>query len=149
MDSSEQPGGAEAAAILCVDDTTAVQEAVPIVQAELISLRLSPDHGSTDRGPENHAAVVMPQYCGSLAAQLQMSEAAIEAGGRRMLRALEYIHSKILVHMDVKVQTALPHHVEMRMMQTAASINHVAWPKLVFFFFYLFCGRQICECSIL
>ncbi len=89
LDSSEQPGGGEAAAILRVCDTTALQEAVPIVQAELISL-----HRSADQGPQKYAAIVMPQYCGSLAAQLQMSEAAIEAGGQRMLRALEYIHSK-------------------------------------------------------
>ena len=110
---------AEAAAILRVCDTTALQEAVPVVQAELISLRLSADHGSTGRGPENHAAVVMPQCCGSLAAQLQMSKTAIETGGRRMLCALEYIHSKRLVHMEVKVQAALPHHVEMRMKLTS------------------------------
>ncbi|KAL0047618.1 hypothetical protein WJX82_007839 [Trebouxia sp. C0006] len=31
-----------------------------------------------------------------------MSKTAIETGGRRMLRALEYIHSKRLVHMEVK-----------------------------------------------
>ena len=80
----------------------------------MISLRLSADHGSTGRGPENHAAVVMPQCCGSLAAQLQMSKTAIETGGRKMLRALEYIHSKKLVHMEA----ALPHHVEMRMTLT-------------------------------
>lgn len=102
MDSSEQLGGAEAAATLRVCDTTAVQEAVPV---ELISLRLSADHGSAGPGPEKHATVVMPHYCGSLAARLQMSDAAVEAGRRRMLRALECIHSKKLVHMDVKVQT--------------------------------------------
>lgn len=34
LDSSEQPGGGEAAAILRVCDTTALQEAVPVVQAE-------------------------------------------------------------------------------------------------------------------
>ena len=54
----------------------------------------------------------MPQYCGSVAAQVQMSEAAIEAGAQRMLHALEYVHSKGLVHMDVKVQSLLPHHVK-------------------------------------
>jgi len=118
LDSSEQPGGAEAAAILRVCDTTALQEAVPIVQAELISL-----HRSAGHGPQIYAAIVMPQYCGSNAAQLQMSEAAIEAGGRRMLRALEHMHSKKLVHMDVKVQTVLPHHVEVSMTLLA-----FAWP---------------------
>lgn len=48
----------------------------------------------------------MPQYCGSVATQLQLSEAAIATGGARMVRALEHIHSKGLVHMDVKVCSA-------------------------------------------
>ena len=103
LGSSEQPGGAEAAAILCVCDRIALQEAIPIVQADLISLHLSADHGSTGHGPGNYAAIVMPQYCVSVAAQLQMSEAAIEAGGQRMLHALEHMHSKKMVHMDIKV----------------------------------------------
>lgn len=98
LGSSEQPGGAEAAAILCVCDRIALQEAIPIVQADLISLHLSADHRSTGHGPGNYAAIVMPQYCGSVAAQLQMSEAAIEAGGQRMLHALEHMHSKKMVH---------------------------------------------------
>ncbi|KAL0043055.1 hypothetical protein WJX79_007826 [Trebouxia sp. C0005] len=102
LDSSEQPGGAEAAAVRLVYDTAAVQEAVPVVRAELITLHLSADHGSTGHGPGKYAAIVMPQYCGSVAAQVQMSEAAIEAGARRMLRALEHVHSKELVHTDVK-----------------------------------------------
>ena len=104
LDSSEQPGGAEAAAIRLVCDTAAVQEAVPVVRAALIALHLSADHVSTSHGPGKYAAIVMPQYCGSVAAQLQMSEGATEAGAQRMLNALEYVHSKELVHMDVKVQ---------------------------------------------
>lgn len=103
LDNSEQPGGAEAAAIRRLCDTSALQEAVPVVQADQVSLHLSADHRSMVHGPGVYAATVMPQYCGSVAAQLQMSEAAIEAGGRSMLRALEHLHSKELVHMDVKV----------------------------------------------
>lgn len=110
LDCSEQP---EAAAILRVCDASAVQAAIPVLQAELISLYLSADHRSARHGPGNYAAIVMPQYCGSVAAQLQMSEAAIEAGGRRMVQALEHMHSKNLVHMDVKVQSVLLHHVAM------------------------------------
>lgn len=108
LDSSEQPGGAGAAAVRLVCDTAAVEKAVPVVQAELITLHLSADHRSTGHGPGKYAAIVMPQYCGSVAAQVQMSEAAIEAGAQRMLCALEYVHSKELVHMDVKVQNLLP-----------------------------------------
>ncbi|KAL0024674.1 hypothetical protein WJX77_007986 [Trebouxia sp. C0004] len=102
LDSSEQPGGAEAAAVRLVCDTAAVEEAVPVVKAEVITLHLSANHHSTGHGPGKYAAIVMPHYCGSVATQVQMSEAAIEAGAQRMLRALEYVHSKGLVHMDVK-----------------------------------------------
>ena len=34
-----------------------------------------------------------------------MHEAVVEAGGWRMLRALEYMHSKGMVHMDVRCMT--------------------------------------------
>lgn len=109
LDSSQQPGGAEAAAVLRVCDITALCEAVPIVQAEVISLHLSADDRSMGHGPRNYAAIVMQQH-------YHNSEAAVEAGGQRMLRALEHMHSKNLVHMDVKVQTALAHHVIVSMM---------------------------------
>ena len=128
LDSSEQPGGAEAAAIRLVCDTAAVQEAIPVVRGELITLHLSADHGSTGHGPGKYAAIVMPQYCSSVAAQIQMSEAAIEAGAQRMLRALEYVHSKELVHMNVKVQNLLPHHVKVSVTLTLA----FAWPCVDF-----------------
>ena len=126
LHSSEQPGGAEAAAIRLVCDTAAVQAAVPVVRAELITLHLSADHGSTGRGPGKYAAIVMPHYCGSAAAQVQMSEAAIESGARRMLRALAYVHSKELVHMDVKVKNLFPHHVKVSITLTLA----FAWPSI-------------------
>ena len=129
LESSEQPGGAEAAAVRLVcdtaaGDTAAGEEAVPVVQAELITLHLSADHGSTSHGPGKYAAIVMPHYCGSVAAQVQMSETAIEAGAQRMLRALEHVHSKGLVHMDVKVQNMLSHNVKVSITLTHAC----AWP---------------------
>ena len=124
LGSSEQPGGAEAAAVRLVCDTTAFEEAVPVVQAELITLHLSADHGSTGHGPGMYAAIVMPQYCGSVAALVQMSETAIEAGAQRMLYALEHVHSRGLVHMDVKVQSMLSHNVKVSITLTHAC----AWP---------------------
>ena len=48
LESSEQPGGAEAAAFRRVCDNTAA-----IVQAELIDLRLLAGHGYTAHGPGN------------------------------------------------------------------------------------------------
>lgn len=76
-------------------------------QSDLITLHLPADHESTSHGPGKYAAIVMPHYCGSIAVPAQMSEAAIEAGGRRMVHACELVHSKGLVHMDVKVQKQL------------------------------------------
>ena len=124
LGSSEQPGGAEAAAVRLVCDTAAAEEAVPVVKAELITLQLSADHGSTGHGPGKYAAIVMPQYCGSVATQVQLSETAIEAGAQRMLCALEHVHSKGLVHMDVKVQNMLSHNVKLSITLTHA----YAWP---------------------
>ena len=103
LDSELQPGGLEADAVLQLCGSAVLDEAVPMVQAKLIKLRLTADHAFTGRGPGVYAAVVMPRYCCSVATQLQMSEPAIEAGGQRMVSALQFMHSKGFVHMDVKV----------------------------------------------
>ena len=103
LDSELQPGGLEAAAVLQLCGSVVLDEAVPMVQAELIKLRLTADHAFTGRGPGMYAAVVMPRYCCSAATQVQMSESAIQAGGQRMVSALHFMHSKGFVHMDVKV----------------------------------------------
>lgn len=47
-------------------------------------------------------AMVMPMYCCSLAALPQLDALVILTGLERMVHALEYIHGKGLVHMDVK-----------------------------------------------
>ena len=125
LDSLAQPGGPEADAIRIVCDTAAIEASVPVMRAEVITLHLSAEHGSTAHEPGKYAAI-MPQYCGSVATQVQVSEAAIEAGGQRMLHALEYIHSKELVHMDVKIQKLLPHHVKLSFRLTLA----FAWPEV-------------------
>lgn len=47
-------------------------------------------------------AMVMPMYCCSLAALPQLDALVILTGLERMVHALEYIHGKGFVHMDVK-----------------------------------------------
>lgn len=47
-------------------------------------------------------AIVMPMYCCSLAALPQLEALVILMGLERMVHALEYIHEKGYVHMDIK-----------------------------------------------
>ena len=44
----------------------------------------------------------MPRYASSLAKSLPFSASVLLNGGRRIQKALEYMHSKGFVHMDVK-----------------------------------------------
>jgi hypothetical protein len=106
LDSSEQPHGSEAAACSLICERGASEDAVPVVQAEVITLHLTAEHVSVGHRSGVYSAIVIPQYCGSVATQLQLSEAAVATGGARMVRALEHIHSKGLVHIDVKVCSA-------------------------------------------
>jgi serine/threonine protein kinase len=76
---------------------------VPLVAASLISLNLREEHASTGHLPGRYAALQMPLYPSTVSKLLQLTPAVILAQGKRMLTALEYIHSKNYVHMDVKV----------------------------------------------
>jgi hypothetical protein len=76
-----------------------------LVPCELLELRLDASHSSTGRGPGVYAALVMPRYLSSVARMSPGPDVSgIVLGGGRMIQALEYIHSKGLVHMDVKVR---------------------------------------------
>lgn len=55
-------------------------------------------------------AIKMPWYVGSLSSLPQLTEALIAIGGRRISQALDYMHSKSLVHMDVKTSNILMDH---------------------------------------
>lgn len=58
---------------------------------------------STGRQEENICmAFVMPMYCCTLAALPQLENGAILKGLERMATAMDYIHRKNFVHMDVK-----------------------------------------------
>ncbi len=76
---------------------------MPLVEAELLTLELRSVHAIMARAPGTHACLVMPRYASTVAQLQALQPQAILAGGRRMVQALEYMHGKGLVHMDVKV----------------------------------------------
>ena len=80
-------------------------ERVPLVEAELIFVELTSSHSSTGRPPGRHAALVMPVYADTVAKLLRVGPAVILAQGKRIQAALEFVHSRGFVHMDVKVRT--------------------------------------------
>ena len=82
---------------------------LPLVDAKLISLKLTEEHKYTVHSPGRHAALLMPLYPSTVSKLLQLTPAVILAQGKRMQSALEYIHSKNYVHMDVKVCSCLWH----------------------------------------
>lgn len=83
--------------------------ALPLVAAKLIALKLTEEHTSTGHPPGRYAALLMPLYPSTVSRLLQLTPAVILAQGKRMQLALEYIHSKNYVHMDVKVCACLWH----------------------------------------
>ncbi len=55
------------------------------------------------RKPGSYAVLVMPMYCGSLVGLTQVYEFLLAEQGARLEKAVQYIHSLGLVHMDIKV----------------------------------------------
>ncbi len=98
----------EAAAVLAVlhDTERPPPEGVPIVNTSVLELIVpaNPDKTSSIHPPGTYHALKMTRYVYSLG---QLSESlspeAVLAGVRRMVSALEWIHSIGFVHMDVKV----------------------------------------------
>jgi hypothetical protein len=74
-----------------------------IVPAKVVSLTLTEEHSGTGHGPGIHAAVVMPRYIDSVANLTQTSELVLAQQGVRLEKAVEFIHTLGLVHMDIKV----------------------------------------------
>lgn len=78
-------------------------EGTPLVAAELVTLQLTSDHKTTGRQPGLHAALVMPVYASIVAKLLELQPSVLLEQGKRIQRALDYVHSRGFVHMDVKV----------------------------------------------
>jgi hypothetical protein len=65
---------------------------------------LDKSHVSIGHPEGSYAAVVMPRYLDSLARLSPAPDSSgLVAGGKRMIQALDFIHSMGLVHMDIKV----------------------------------------------
>lgn len=78
-------------------------EGMPLVAAELVTLQLTSQHESTGRQPGVYAALVMPVYVSTVAKLLQLQPSVLLEQGKRIQRALEFMHKCGLVHMDIKV----------------------------------------------
>lgn len=73
-----------------------------------------PQEQDTLRGhyPGVYAALVMPQYAGSIEMQLAAEEPELVEAMNRMMQAIEHVDAKGFVHMDMK--TGLVHGHEGR-----------------------------------
>ena len=79
-------------------------DSIPLVPYKLIELVLDESHTSTCHPPGTYSALISPRYVYSVAKMVPQPQlSAIVEGGKRIMQALEQIHSKGFVHMDVKV----------------------------------------------
>ncbi|GIL71846.1 hypothetical protein Vretimale_670 [Volvox reticuliferus] len=98
---AQQPGGSEAEACRVLMESKPA--AVPLVPVRIVTFEIGIDHVSVvGRAPGLYAALCMPRYVSSLTSMVPLPAAAVLAGGRRMVAALEWIHGKKYIHMDVK-----------------------------------------------
>lgn len=64
-------------------------------------------HTLTGHYPGVYAAVLMPQYLGSIEMQIAAAEPELIKGINQMIPAVEHVHAEGFVHMDVKADTSL------------------------------------------
>ncbi|GAQ78953.1 Protein kinase superfamily protein [Klebsormidium nitens] len=101
LNSSNFPGGSEGRACHQLLPG-AKKEGAPLIEAEVLELRVTQEHGSTRHAPGRYAALLSIQYVGTVASCLQLTEEVIERGARRILHAVRYMHARNFVHMDIK-----------------------------------------------
>ena len=86
-------------------------EDVPLVEAEVLTSRADHQTAATAcHGPGLYTAILMPYHPTALVLMAPLPLCALLAGVKRMVVALEYIHAKGFVHMDVKVSLACLHN---------------------------------------
>ena len=80
------------------------QTATGMINGSLIDIlhHDTSDVAAFGRAPGHFKALVMPRYVCTLAQLPQLHDDALATGGEAMCAALDYVHSKSLVHMDVK-----------------------------------------------
>lgn len=78
-----------------------------LAEMQVICVDLTKQHRSTGRSPRWHHALVMPVYATTLARLLHAPPEVVLAQGRHMQQALQYIHDRGYVHMDVKVRRVI------------------------------------------
>eukprot|EP00197_Chlamydomonas_leiostraca_P003989 CAMPEP_0202868806 /NCGR_PEP_ID=MMETSP1391-20130828/11090_1 /ASSEMBLY_ACC=CAM_ASM_000867 /TAXON_ID=1034604 /ORGANISM="Chlamydomonas leiostraca, Strain SAG 11-49" /LENGTH=412 /DNA_ID=CAMNT_0049549015 /DNA_START=115 /DNA_END=1353 /DNA_ORIENTATION=+ len=77
-------------------------DGVALVETTLVCIDLTQQHSSTGRVPGRYCALVMPQYVTTVAKLLHTPPQKVLVQGMRMREALQFIHSRGYVHMDVK-----------------------------------------------
>ena len=83
--------------------TDANRAGVPVVSGEVLELQLpSPFARTTKHGPGVYPALVMPRYSCVVSDLPLVPEHAIARGAARLVQAIEFMHEKELVHMDIK-----------------------------------------------
>lgn len=87
----------------CRDLMTDKPDDVALAETTLVCIDLTQQHSSTGRGRGRYCALIMPQYVTTLAKLLHTPAEKVLVQGQRMREALQFIHSRGYVHMDVKV----------------------------------------------
>ena len=95
---------------VCRELTSDQPDGLPLVEMELIRFDLTDDHNSLGRSPGRYYALVMPVYATTLAKLVHAPPRVVLAQGRRMVQALDHIHKRGYVHMDVKVRKFIVDH---------------------------------------
>ena len=96
-------GGSEAIACRAILPSAESHNA-PIIRGTVIEVDIPSEHHTlTGHYPGLYAALLMPQYLGSIEMQMAAAEPELLKGINQMIQAVEHVHAEGFVHMDVKV----------------------------------------------
>ena len=96
-------GGSEAIACRAILPSAESHNA-PIIRGTVAEVIIPPEHHTlTGHHPGVYAAVLMPQYLGSIEMQMAAAEPELLKGINQMIQAVEHVHAEGFVHMDVNV----------------------------------------------
>ncbi len=96
-------GGSEAIACRVILPS-AERHDIPIIRGTVIEVIVPPEHYTlTGHYPGLYAALLAPQYPGSIKMQMAAPEPEPLKGMNQMIHAVEHVHAEGFVHVDVKV----------------------------------------------